>query len=180
MSDEEIINRTKNKEYGKLAKHLYRYFPVIQKFILKNSGTKEEAEDVFQDALIIFFNKVNNGAFKLESTLNTYLFGISKNLWHVQLRKRKNEIVSDLYTVNSASIENDINSAIEENLKFQKALEAVSSLGDRCKSLLLMFYYKKMSMAEIAKKTGVSSEKLVKNQKYRCIEKAKEIYSSLN
>lgn len=178
MNDEELINHVKNKEYGKLTKYLYRYFPVIKKFIIRNSGNKQDAEDVFQDALIIFFNKVNADSFKLTASLDTYLFGISKNLWHDQLRRKSkygSNIEMKLVTEGDASYEE----IVEESLKVQLAIEAVSALGNRCKELLVLFYYRKWNMKEIAEKLGFSSEQIAKNQKYRCIEKAKQIYSSL-
>lgn len=178
MNDEELISRIKNKEYGKLTKYLYRYFPVIKKFIIRNSGNKQDAEDVFQDALIILFNKMNSDSFKLTSSLDTYLFGISKNLWYDQLR-RKSKYAGGVDMKWMIESEASYQETMEEDKKIQLAIEAVSALGSRCKDLLTLFYFKKWSMNDIAKKLEFSSEQIAKNQKYRCIEKAKEIYSSL-
>lgn len=53
-------------------------------------------------------------------------------------------------------------------------------LGQKCKELLELFYFKKLSMKDISKKLGFASEKVAKNQKYRCIEKAKENLKNLS
>ncbi|MCE3228041.1 MAG: polymerase, sigma-24 subunit, subfamily [Bacteroidetes bacterium] len=178
MNDKEIIKLISEKSYNKVVKNLYGYFPVIKKYIIKNSGTKSDAEDIFQDALLVLFKKTEKGNFELTSSLNTFLFGISRNLWKEQLRKNKKEVYSTVE--NQADVTEDFSSATEEYQKSKKAVEALSQLGEKCKQLLHLFYYKKLSMAEIASKLGFAGEKGAKNQKYRCLEKAKEIYSSLN
>jgi RNA polymerase sigma factor (sigma-70 family) len=108
------------------------------------------------------------------------LFGICKNLWHEKLRRQNKEITVKNIIIDSVTDNDELLKTIEESNKAKKAFEAVALLGEKCRELLTLFYFKKMSMALIAKQLGFSSEKLVINQKYRCIEKAKEIYSSLN
>lgn len=178
MKDEEIINSILSGEYKKPARRLYNYFPVIKKFIQKNNGNKEDAEDIFQDALLVFFKRVRSGPFQLSSSLDTYLFGICKNLWLEELRRKKKVLASD--TLSASSIDESFATTIEENKKAEKAFNAISMLGEKCRELLRMFYYKKSNMREIAKKLGFAGEAGAKNQKYRCIEKAKEIYLTLN
>lgn len=179
MSDAEIIDHIKRKLYDKPIKILYKYFPVVKSFILSNSGNRSDAEDIFQEALIILFNKINSDHFELSSSLNTFLFGISKNLWHEQLRKNKKEISISIDGCNEPNTDEDLGFYIEENAKAKKAFLAFEQLGEKCKLLLNLFYYKKMSMVDIAKKLGFNSEAVAKNQKYRCIEKAKEIYLTI-
>ncbi len=176
MNDNEITEQIKKKSYNKVVKALYKYFPVVKSWVIKNSGNKADAEDIFQEALIILINKINDEQFELKSALNTFLFGISKNLWYEKLRKNKKEIKS---IEESIDLYEDAGSLIEENSKAQKAAIAFEQLGERCKQILAMFYYKKLSMLEIAEKLGFNSENVAKNQKYRCIEKAKEIYLTL-
>jgi len=179
MNDNDIINYVRSNTFQKPVKLLYAYFPVVKKFVIKNSGSKQDAEDIFQDALIILFNKIKNDAFQLNSSLNTYIFGICKNLWLEQLRKNKKEMLSDTFVINDAQIIEEIQSDLEENQKNKKAFDALSQLGEKCRELLNLFYYKKLSMSEIASRLGFAGEKVAKNQKYRCIEKAKEIYLSI-
>jgi hypothetical protein len=50
----------------------------------------------------------------------------------------------------------------------------------KCKQLLILFYFKKKSFREIAAALAFSDEKVAKNQKYRCLQKAKENYFSIS
>ena len=68
---------------------------------------------------------------------------------------------------------------IHEEKQFQLAERAFSELGERCKKLLLLFYHKSMSFKDIAKTMQFSSDKIAKNQKYKCLSKARDIYQNL-
>lgn len=175
MTDQEIINLLKDGRYDKAMKTLYKSFPVLKKWVLKNSGTKADAEDVFQDVLLVLCKKIKESDFQLTSTLATYMTGIGKNLWLSQLRKRK---------ITPSNIEGEELELVDHSLNeseqvFTLAEQAFALLGEKCKELLIMFYHKKESMSAIATKLGFSTDRVAKNQKYRCLEKAKENYIQL-
>lgn len=69
-------------------------------------------------------------------------------------------------------------SVIEEK-KYQLAEHAFSELGKRCQQLLHLFYHKAMSFKTIAEVMQFSSDKVAKNQKYKCLVKAKDIYNQV-
>lgn len=174
MNDQAIIQLIEKQQYHTAIKKLYGYFPVIKKHILKNSGSKQEAEDVFQDSLVILINRIRNGEFELNSSINTYLFSVAKFQWLAELRK-KNKMQEAFIDFNEGAEEVDIQSHIEEDNRIKTAQHAVEQIGDKCKQLLELFYFNKKSMIEIAQQLGFKTEKVAKNQKYRCIEKVKEI-----
>jgi RNA polymerase sigma factor (sigma-70 family) len=171
MSDQQLIGWLKNGQYQKAMKGLYKSLPQLKKWVTNNSGNAHDAEDIFQDALVILCKKLKDDSFVLSAPLNTYIFSVGKNLWFAELRKRKVQIqVSD----EAETISIDGNEA-----NFDLAKQAFSILGEKCKEILILFYYKKKSMDEIANKVGLANEKVAKNQKYRCLEKAKENYIHL-
>lgn len=174
MSDEEIIRLLKAGKFHPATKKLYSYFPVVKKFVLKNSGTKQEAEDVFQDALIIFFNKAKRVEFELTSTINTYLFSVSRLIWMEELRKKNKQLTTHGFIKEEFYDNDQLQQEVETDAKLKKVQGAVDKLGEKCRQLLEMFYHQKKSMKDIAKSLGFATEKVAKNQKYRCIEKAKE------
>jgi RNA polymerase sigma factor (sigma-70 family) len=173
MTDAEILQLIQEEKLRPVIKKLYTYYPVVKKHIIGNSGSRQEAEDIFQDSLIVLFTKIRSGNFELSSGLHTYLFGVARLLWLEELRKKNKKISSETIAYNQLA-ETGIEADIREDSKVKKAQAAVEQLGRKCKQLLELFYFKKMSMKEIAKNLGFSSEKVAKNQKYRCIEKAKE------
>jgi RNA polymerase sigma factor (sigma-70 family) len=174
MKDSQIIDLLKSGQYARVSEKLYVYFPVIKKLVLKNSGSREDAEDLYQEALIILIKKVQTPGFLLSSSLNTYLYSICRFLWNERLKKKNKRIEVELQKeqlVFSESESESFYSTESTNILAEKAFQ---QLGEKCKQLLLLFYFKKQTMKDIALQLNFSSEKVAKNQKYRCLEKAKE------
>ena len=172
MTDTEIVEHLRNNKYSKAVNGLYNILPSIKKYICANSGTEEDAKDIFQDALVILYKKVNSTEFVLSASLTTYLNAIAKNLWLTDLRRRK-KLPEDKSSTDIADV------VTYEETGFTIATTAFNLLGEKCRQLLMLFYFKNKSFKEIAGILAFSDEKIAKNQKYRCIQKAKENYVTL-
>lgn len=179
MKDGHIVELLKQRQYIKASEKLYGYFPAVKKFIIKNSGSKSDAEDIYQEALIILIRKVESPDFELRSSLNTYLYSICRFLWSEQLRKNKRVLNLELKNDSAIVSEEELNTLHKKESEIKLAEQAFQLLGEKCKSLLMLFYYKKMALKDIASRLKFSSEKIAKNQKYRCLEKAKENLQTL-
>ncbi len=175
MNDKELktIGYLKEGKINLAMKSLYKVFPSIKTYITKNSGSKEDAEDIFQESIFILYEKVQKENMNFNQGIHAYLMTISKNLWYNQLRKIKkgNEL--------NFEPSDEIEDLELEDKKYNLSEKAFKSLGEKCQELLLLFYYYKKSMQEIAKKLDFSNEKVAKNQKYKCLEKAKANYLTL-
>ena len=173
MTDTAIIEYLLNNKYDAAIKGLYHILPAVKQLIKANSGTGEDAKDMFQDALVVLYKKVQSGEFVLSVPLKTYLLVVVKNSWWQELRRRKK--------MPPGKAPEDVQeAAVDEEPGFQTATAAFNLLGDKCKQLLILFYFKKKSFKEIAKTFSFSDERVAKNQKYRCMEKAKENYLILS
>lgn len=150
---------------------LYEYgFPKIVRLVTKNSGTLDEAKDIFQDALVVLIEKAYRKEFDLTSTIGTYLYSICRNLWLEQLRKGKNFIsLNDSFSHLDATITFIIDETIPDT--FEDVSKAIESLGDPCRKLLEYYYYENLSWVEIASSLGYSSAASARNQKYKCLER---------
>lgn len=173
MTDHEIIDALKSRRNDKAFGALYKNFPAIRKMIISNNGLKEDAEDIFQEALIILCSKVNQGDFKLTSQLGTFLYSVSRFLWNDELKRRgrRNNILTEVDLFENSSF---TEASMEEEQKAKLAETTIDTLGERCKELLLLFYTQSMKLQDIAVKMGYSSENTAKNQKYKCLEMAKK------
>jgi len=173
MTDKEIIEYLRNNKYQKATNGLYNVLPSVKKYISANSGTADDAKDIFQDALVILYKNVQSESFTLSVPLKTYLLAVTKNLWLQELRRRNKMLVS------TEQIEiPDTVSGEEQHLALATA--AFNLLGERCRQLLILFYFKKKTYRELASFLGFGDEKTAKNQKYRCLQKAKENYLTLS
>lgn len=173
MTDQEIIEYLKRDKYAHALRGLYNTLPAVKKYILSNNGTADDAMDIFQDVLVILYNKVRQPDFLLSSGLHSYLLAIAKNCWLYELRQRKK-----IPTVETA-IDIAETTTSEEN-EFMIASKAFNLLGEKCRKLLILFYYRKQSFKEIAAHLSFSDVRVAKNQKYRCLQKAKEHYLHLS
>ncbi len=165
----------------KVLKNLYiTNYPKIEILVLKNSGSKDEAKDIYQDAFLAVWQNIKQNKFvpKTESSINGYLYTIAKNKWMDVLRSKgfKKTIVTS--RLNHFEIKDEENNDIDDDILKDKRLEdvmlAFKNLGEACKSLLRKFYFEKKSMNLIAEELALDSAS-TRNKKYRCMQKLKEI-----
>jgi RNA polymerase sigma factor (sigma-70 family) len=173
MDDQKIIELIRSQKNDKALIALYKNFPMIRKMIRLKGGTAADAEDVFQEALIILCRKVKATDFTLTAQLSTYLFSVCRLLWKDEWKKRKHH--------NTYTLENDVTEPEEEALQqmilqeeqAKLAEKVLHELGHRCRELLLLFYQGGLKLKEIAARMGYNTENTAKNQKYKCLEGAK-------
>ncbi len=173
MNDKKILELFKEGQREKAFSKLYGLYPKIEVLIVSKGGQKQDASDVFQEALIILNRNLEKSDFKLTSSFYTYLYSVSRFLWKDAQKKFLKE---ELNTFNDTEI--DYFHSILEEKKYQRAERAFLELGERCQQLLQLFYHKALSFKDIAKMMHFKSEKIAKNQKYKCLTKAKDIYRS--
>lgn len=148
-------------------------FPKVAKYIIQNSGTLENAKDVFQNSLLILFEKYFYFELDLNCSLSTYLFSIGKNLWYDELRKKKKE--EFLKKRNKELLEDIViigNDDKPDN--FKTINELIELLGERCQELIQRFYYRNQTWQEICDTMGYVNVASAKNQKYKCLEKIRK------
>ncbi len=179
MNDEKILAALKAGNYSKAGEKLYRYFPVVQKLVLKNHGSKREAEEIFHEAVIMMIKNLEANDYALKSRLNTQLYGVCRFLWNGALNKKnrgeKNAPEKKPFLLKNTEPENYQKSEADH----RKARQAFKKLDSRCRQLLLLFYFDNKSLRDVSVILSFSSEKAAKSRKYRCLEIAKENLSAL-
>ena len=169
----ELISDKDLKRWDEVYETLYaKHFRAVKRYILKNSGTQEDAEDVFQDAIIVLHKSLTSENFELKSSLETYLFSVARNVWFNELRRRKRDI-----------LEEDPNNYIPEteqtNLLIKKTetlRELISQLKGDCQRILIDFYFHNISMKDIMEEYGLGSIQAAKNKKFRCLNRLASLY----
>lgn len=160
-----------HKTQKKELMRLYKKWPDIKLYLRSKGCLPSDAEDIFQEALIIYMRKCQEKDFQLDVAPFHFVKGICKFLWYNQSRKNKptNEIKEDLIEL---SIDEDW---LLKEQQFKKMEGIINSIGEKCKELLTSFYGLGLSMTKIAEKLGLRNDKVAKAQKYRCLQKAKEL-----
>ena len=143
----------------------------IISYVLKNSGTKEDGEDLAQETLIFFDRNIRLKKFNGNGSLKTYFNAIAKFQWYKKLRSKKpvDELQDFHY---DESIDNLEDLYIdEERKKFIDLL--LSEIGERCKKILRLWQLD-YSMEEIAQQVNINSAALAKKEAYRCRERVRK------
>ena len=170
MTDEEIVLELKRGNTAVLKYCYTKTLGQVEGMVIKNGGSREDAKDLFHDALIILNNNCRTTDFKLTSSLSTYLYSICRYSWLNQLNKQKKgeEMIRKMYEEVGQLTYKSTNDLVEA------IMMAMDKLGEKCKEILLDYYYGKFTYEEIAKNLAYASAQVVRQQKYRCIQKLKE------
>jgi RNA polymerase sigma factor (sigma-70 family) len=137
-------------------------FPVVAKYISRMGGSFDEAKDVFQDALVVLYERSRISALDNDTA---YLVGTAKNLWLKRYRQSNQNVpLGDLDLFDEAI-------DIPSNNRLLRFLETA---GSKCMELLKGFYYDELSLTEIADEFGYSGVRSATVQKYKCLEKVRE------
>ena len=154
-----------------------QHYNMVQSLILSNSGYPDDARDIFQEAMIVLYEKVRSGSFELNCQLKTYLYSVCRRLWLkrlTQLQKTSPEVDNLEQTV---PVEEELELHEQRNLDFQIMERSMKNLGEPCRSLLEAYYLQKRSMTEIADSFGYTNADNAKNQKYKCLMRLKKLFS---
>ncbi len=125
----------------------------IQGFILRNYGNPEDVEDVFQDALVVLYQKLKSGLLQLKVPVRTYFYGICKNLWRNRLRKRERFIVEERENEAEEDTNDSITKSIENQEREHLYRKHFQKLSTDNRQLLDLFFEGR-STKEISKITG--------------------------
>lgn len=167
--DTSYLEAVRTNDEKRIREIYAAFLPRITHFIQKNGGTLEDAQDVFQDALITVYRKSKEHDFVLTSQFYTFLYGICRNLWGNRLQKKsRTELpITDTYHYqNIPAIDQLLANVEEENLFW----DAFHRLSPDCQELLHLFF-DKVKMETIAEKQNLSSVSYAKKKKFQCKEK---------
>ncbi len=156
-------------------RHLYRqYFGLIESLVTTNNGDQESARDVFQDGIIVLFNNVKKEGFVLSSSLKTYLYSICRNLWLMKLRSARRETPLEDHHQH-IQLNEDIFKTIVHTERQQMVAKLLEKIGEDCRRIIELFYFRRARMAQIMEAFNLGSEQAAKNKKSLCLKKLRDL-----
>ena len=154
-----------------------KYYNIVLKFILYNSGTSAAAQDIYQETIIVLYESVKKPEFELKCQLQTYIFSIAKRLWLKELKKNgKTFLFKESEENNLVDVSEDLKEFDEKEAEIEKMNNSLIDLGEPCSELIKDFYINKLSMEQIAEKFGYTNADNAKTQKYKCLQRLKKIF----
>jgi RNA polymerase sigma factor (sigma-70 family) len=176
-SNEQVLLKGLANNDSAVIEQLYNEnFSTIQAFILANNGSYDDARDVFQEAMITLYEKVQTGSFVLTCQIKTYVYSVCRRLWLKKLQQmgRFSQPFDNLE--DTISVEDDLEQHAKHDAAYAIMDRALKSLGEPCKSLLEGYYLQKMDMQALASEFGYTNADNAKNQKYKCLMRLKKLF----
>lgn len=167
MNEKELFERIRSGDEKALEFLYKKYYRMMTKMVITNSGTEEEARDIYQDALIVFWQKATSGNLVMTSKISTYIYSICQNLWRKEL-DRKKRLSNE---TNDTPVLMDTDSKEREQI----IARCINQLGETCKKVLMYYYFEEMSMQDIAERLGFANTDTAKTKKYKCKKKLDEL-----
>jgi RNA polymerase sigma factor (sigma-70 family) len=152
-------------------------YNLVQSLIINNNGSSEDAKDIFQEAMIVLYQKVQTGTFELNCQIRTFVYSVSRRLWLKRLLQQNRVSISEGHE-EIVDVDDQMEDHDRRDQEFNMMEKAMGGLGEPCKSLLEAFYMQKRSMQEIAVSFGYTNAENAKNQKYKCLMRLKKLFFS--
>ncbi len=179
--EEQILDRVRRGDNDAVARLYKANFPAVYHFIVNNNGDDDEAAEIYQQAFIILYEKLQETGFKLHSSAGTFLYAVSRNLWLALLKERRRFNAGPPESLNLVMEDGtDFQQIAEREQEFEAMELSLESLGEPCKTLLKAFYHEMLSMEQIADKMGYTNAENAKNQKYKCLVRLRRIFEKRN
>ncbi len=157
---------------------LYRqHFSAIRQYVLQNSGTSSDAQDMFQEAMAVLWMSVKEGRMVPESDPGGFLYRVAKNKWLDVVRsaaRKHMKVVQDDRTLDQRT---DVPDDLEERIVRLRGV--YDRLDDKCRAVLDQYYFERKDLATIAAGMGVEEES-IRTIKYRCMMKLRAFRKAIS
>jgi RNA polymerase sigma factor (sigma-70 family) len=169
ISDINIITGIRNQDDNVLNWLYNNYFQTVKNHVLSNSGSDDDVSDVFQDTIIVLYKQIQDNNLNLTTDLKGYFFGIARNVWSAQLRRKQK----------TTELEIDIADEEESDEQSDSILERIISRAFQKlkpdQQMVLNLFSDGLSYGEIADKMNLKNEVYARRKKYLCKEALLEL-----
>ena len=181
ITDSELVLAISDKAQLNDAIHsIYRqYSDLVSSFLVNYGASQQDADDVFQETVIAFINIVQQGKYRMEASVKTFLVSVARNIWRNEQKKRlRTDFREKSFESGRPQMDDGINEWINESEKKRQLRDLVFMLGEPCRKLLTLFYYENLSMKEMLNYLPYENEQVVRNKKYKCLQQLTDIMKS--
>jgi len=153
-----------------------KHYNMVQSLIINNNGSADDARDIFQESMIVLYERARSGTFELHCQLKTYIYSVCRRLWLKRLQQMQRYVPEMNELEEIVAVDEEIDSHEQKNQEFHLMEKALAAIGEPCKSLLEAFYLQKKNMTDIAGTFGYTNSDNAKNQKYKCLMRLKKLF----
>jgi RNA polymerase sigma factor (sigma-70 family) len=175
-NDNHTLQRLRKRENAAYNLLYNFYYPYIEKFVLRNSGSAADAQDVFQETIIVLLDKVPKEDFTLTSSMKTYMMAVASNIWLKRLRDARRVLHS-----NESEADNSLqnwelmeyrSTAEDSNLNLLQRI--FQRMTRHCVIFLTKTFLNGLTRDKLMEEMGYRNTHTFDNQKYKCLEQARK------
>lgn len=170
--ESELLDQLKKEENASFALLYKFYYPTVATYVSRNNGNHADAEDVFQETIIILLRQVRQPDFVLTSSLKTYLFAIARNSWLKRLRDTRRIVPTTVETYYELEQTTTLELNLEPNLD-QQMTNWLTRITRNCQRILNAIFFYGEPMESLMQKMGWKNKHTAANQQYKCIQQVK-------
>src|SRR5687768_5813820 len=155
FTDEKALLKGLALNDRKSVETIYKlFYNMVQTLIINNNGSADDARDIFQETVIVLYEKAKTGTFELNCQLKTYVYSVSRRLWLKKLQQQQKYLPNVAGLEETVPVDEEVDSHGQRNSEFHMMEKALLHLGEPCRSLIEAFYLQKKSMTDIADHFG--------------------------
>jgi RNA polymerase sigma factor (sigma-70 family) len=170
-TEEELLCGIRIRDKEVLAYINKAYRPTLRLLIMRMGGSRNDAQDLFQEAIIELMKKTSDPLFKPDYSIKTLLCAIGKNKWKNRLRTLNRE-VPYRPEQHDPLTEPLFPEAQDLNLYEQLFWNTFRELPKSCKEILLLSF-RNIKNSEIARILG-RTHGYIRKRKSACTRKMRE------
>ena len=174
-TEEQLIGGIRKGDV-EVLKYVYQLcYPSVQKFVVSNSGSVDEAKEVFQTAISHFYVTVFQTDFTIKCPVKTFVYSIARKIWHKKMGEKRKDINFARHTEEYIEM-TDVFTAMEKRNKLCSTIEdSLKILGEPGRTIVTDYFYKNVPVQEIANKMNYTSVEQASEKVHKFIEKLKSI-----
>jgi RNA polymerase sigma factor (sigma-70 family) len=177
LTDEKALLEGLAANDKKAIEAIYRdNYNMVQSLIINNNGSSDDAKDIFQETMIVLYEKVKSGSFELNCQIKTFVYSVARRLWLKRLQQQNRYSAPGDSMAEVVAVDQELQDHEQRNAEYEMMETAINHLGEPCKSLLESYYLQKQNMQVIAQQFGYTNADNAKNQKYKCLMRLKKIF----
>ncbi len=141
-------------------------YRIIKQLVRTNNGNDEDADDIFQEAIMVIYRKIKEGTLNLYVSFGTYLYAVAKKIWQNELKRRMQKTCS-IDNCENLQDEDDVIINLIKNEKHKLVWKHFEKLSKDCQKIIRMFI-DGHTISEVTRIMNYSSEQHAKNRRLRC------------
>lgn len=180
LKNNDISDRILSGDLSALDDLYISYGPRVLGYVMRNSGSRVDGEDVLQFVIAKIWENVTNRRYTAQGTFDSYFLSVMVFTWRDELRKRKRSEGMKTKAVAMKPIAETENAKMESITYEAKNLAlhlALKKIGNECRHLITSFHYNGVSLMILAEEVGKSYGALRK-QIHDCRNKLKKLASA--